>query len=308
MGKTAKDPADYILPLYINGLNGRMMHLPAPKNKKREILFIYGQHSSIERWWGLSQAFNRYGAVTMPDLPGFGGMDSLYKIGEQASIDNLADYLAAFVKLRYKHRRMTIVGMSLGFAVVTRMLQKYPELCKKVDMLVSVVGFTHRDDFVFTKKMMFLSVMGSRICSTRFMGGIGQNIILRPFVIRNFIKHTYASRDKLDGKHGDEYRDLMQAETVLWRINDIRTQMKTNVEMLTLDNTKQRVELPVWHVSVKKDRYFNHVIVEEHMRRVFPVFHDFVSPVESHAPSIIADMDAGAKFLPKKLTQILGKP
>jgi hypothetical protein len=77
--KTAKPPADYIMPLYINGLSGRMLHLPAPRGKKREILFIYGQHSSLERWWGLAQALNSAGAVTMPDIPGFGGMTSLHQ-------------------------------------------------------------------------------------------------------------------------------------------------------------------------------------------------------------------------------------
>src|SRR3712207_1180020 len=100
MAKITRDPADYIEPLNINRLEGRMLRLPAPDTKQaagREILFVYGHHSSLERWWGLIQALNRYGAVTMPDLPGFGGMDSFYKIGKKPTIDNLADYVAAFI-------------------------------------------------------------------------------------------------------------------------------------------------------------------------------------------------------------------
>ena len=124
----------------MNGLQGRMLHLPAPKGRNREILLVYGHHSSLERWWGLAQVLNRYGAVTMPDLPGFGGMDSLYKIDKKPTIDNLADYLAAFVKMRYKRRRVTIIGMSFGFVVVTRMLQRFPELVKKVDVLTSLLS------------------------------------------------------------------------------------------------------------------------------------------------------------------------
>src|ERR1039458_3592274 len=81
-----KDIADYIVPLNINGMDGRMLRLPAPKGKPAELLFVYGHHSSLERWWGLAQVMNRYGAVTMPDLPGFGGMDSFYKIGKKPSI------------------------------------------------------------------------------------------------------------------------------------------------------------------------------------------------------------------------------
>lgn len=131
MSKRQKNIVDYIQPLNMNGLQGRVLQMPAPKNKNREILFIYGHHSSLERWWGLVQNFNRYGAVTMPDLPGFGGMDSFYKIGEKPTIDNLADYLASFIKMRYKRRRFTIIGMSLGFVIATRMLQRYPDLAKK---------------------------------------------------------------------------------------------------------------------------------------------------------------------------------
>jgi pimeloyl-ACP methyl ester carboxylesterase len=99
MTKTDPKPEDFIVSLDMNGLEGRMSHLPARnKKQKREILFIYGHHSSIERWWGLSLELNKLGAVTVPDLPGFGGMKSLYKIGQAPTIDNLADYLAAFVK------------------------------------------------------------------------------------------------------------------------------------------------------------------------------------------------------------------
>src|SRR3982751_3045218 len=96
---------DYIRPLEMNGLTGRMLHMPAPKNKKRDILLIYGHHSCLERMYGVAEDLNQYGAVTMPDLPGFGGMDSFYKIGMEPTLDNLADYLAAFIKLRYKGKK-----------------------------------------------------------------------------------------------------------------------------------------------------------------------------------------------------------
>src|SRR5260370_9518477 len=113
-------PADFIVPLNMNGLQGRMLTMTARRGKKREMVLIYGHHSSLERWFGLAQVLNRYGSVAMPDLPGFGGMDSLYKIGQKPTVDAMADYLAAFVKMRYKRRRVTIVGMSYGLVVATR--------------------------------------------------------------------------------------------------------------------------------------------------------------------------------------------
>src|SRR5437899_499489 len=97
--KTPPNVQDYIVPLNINGMEGRMLHLPAPKSRQDcHILYIYGHHSSLERWWGLAQAFNEFGEVTAPDLPGFGGMDSFYTIGKKPDLDNMADYLASFVK------------------------------------------------------------------------------------------------------------------------------------------------------------------------------------------------------------------
>jgi len=167
MPKAAKVPADYILPLYMNGLAGRMLRLPAKGGYKREILFVYGQHSSLERWWGLAQALNEVGAVTMPDLPGLGGMTSLYKIDQQASIDNLADYLASFMKLRYKNKKITVFGMSLGFVIVTRMLQKYPHMTDKIDKLVSIVGFAHHTDFKFSRKRHTFYKIGSYFFSKK---------------------------------------------------------------------------------------------------------------------------------------------
>ncbi len=104
--KKLRNPVDYIVPLNINGLEGRMMRVPAASAKKdREILLVYGHHAMIERWWGLVENLYEYGNVTMPDLPGFGDMDSFYKINRRPDIDAFADYLAAFIKLRYKFFR-----------------------------------------------------------------------------------------------------------------------------------------------------------------------------------------------------------
>ena len=60
-----------------------MMYVPGPKNRDRNILLIYGHHAMLERWWGLVENLNLYGTVTMPDMPGFGGMDSFSKIGQK---------------------------------------------------------------------------------------------------------------------------------------------------------------------------------------------------------------------------------
>ena len=305
MPKTAKVAADYILPLNINGLEGRMLHLPDTKKRGREILFVYGQHSSLERWWGLIQAFNDLGAVTMPDLPGFGGMTSLYKIGLDASIDNLADYLAAFIKLRYRRKKVTIFGMSLGFVIVTRMLQKYPDLVGRVDDLISVVGFAHKDDFTFSKRRYWFYRLAAYVFSKKYTALVYKVIFTRPFLLRMGYSRTFNAKEKFQNVSGDDFKQTMDMEIHLWKINDIRTQMRTGYEMLALDNTKKRINLPLIQVASKKDRYFNHVKTEEHLRAVYSDFKLYYSKDPNHAPTIIADKKAASPFIPPELKKEL---
>jgi pimeloyl-ACP methyl ester carboxylesterase len=307
MAKTVNSPADYIVPLYMNGLSGRMLVLPDHKKTGRDILFIYGQHSSLERWWGLAQTLNDLGRVTMPDLPGLGGMTSLYKIGLDGSIDNLADYLAAFIKLRYKRQKVTIFGMSLGFVIVNRMLQRYPDLVDKVDNLVSVVGFLHHDDFVFSKKRHFFYRWASRLFSTKITAGLFRLLFLQPTYLRLFYAKSYNAREKFAELAGDEFKRTMDMEIHLWKINDVRTQMRTGYEMLSLDDTKIKVNLPIHHVASRKDRYFNNTSVEEHMRRVYKDFNVYFTKDPNHAPTIIADKSDAAAFVPPGLRRKLTK-
>jgi pimeloyl-ACP methyl ester carboxylesterase len=307
MAQTAKVPADYILPLYMNGLSGRMMRVPAPKNKKRDILLVYGHHAVLERWWGLVENLNQYGHVTMPDLPGFGGMESFAKIGIRPSIDAYADYLATFVKLRYKRKRVTILAVSFGFIVVTRMLQRYPEIAKKVDLLVSIVGFMHKDDVVFNPKVQRLYKLIARLFATRLFSFSIRYLLLNKFML----KHLYAkfpnSRRRMLEVTPDEFDKSMDFEVRLWQANDVRTHWLTTSEFLGLDNCRQHVQLPVVHVISAQDHYLNNISVEQHMRQVFSGYRQFKAPSKAHVPSVIADKAAMAVLLPTGLRRLLDK-
>lgn len=305
--KKERNVADFIVPLEINGLQGRMLRMPSPKNKTREFLFVYGHHSTLERWWGMVQVLNQYGGVTMPDLPGFGGMDSLYKIGEKPDIDTLADYLATFIKLRFKRKRVTIAGLSFGFIVVTRMLQRYPDIAKRVDLLMSVVGFAHYDDFTFSRPRMLAYRAGSRFMSWRLPALFFRNVCLHPWLLRSFYAKTYNAREKFKNVDREEHKGVMDFEVHLWHVNDVRTHMYTSNQFLKVDNCQWRIELPVHHISVKADRYFDNHMVEQHMRVIFTDFIEYVSRMDSHAPSVIADMKTAAPLLPQKLRNVLKK-
>lgn len=298
-------PSDFIAPLTMNGLQGRMLRLPLPKGKKREFLLIYGHHASLERLFGLAEAINDYAGVTMPDLPGFGGMESFYKIGEKPTLDNMADYLAAFIKLRYRGRRLSIGAVSFGFLIVTRMLQRYPEIAKKVDLLVSIVGFAHHDEFTFSRPRYLVYRYSAGFFSHYFPAIFFRNIMLHPLMLRTFYSRTHNAKHKFAGMSPEERKRMTEFEIYLWRANDVRTHMFTSVILLTVDNCQKQVDLPVWHVSVAEDNYFDNRIVEQHMRVIFSDFHDLPAKHGSHSISIIADKKASAPFMPTKLRTLL---
>ncbi len=295
----------------MNGLQGRMMRLPAQRQPaRRELLVVYGHHAKLERWWGLIQNFAAFGNVTMPDLPGFGGMDSFYKIGQKPTLDNLADYLASFIKLRYKRRRITIVGISFGMVVATRMLQRYPELVKRVDVVVSCVGFAHYDDFTFTKRRMFFYRTAVKALLLPGLIPVFRAVGLNSFTLRYAYTHTHNAKHKFEAAAADgldTFTAVMEAEVDLWRINDLRTHIFTTKEFLYLDNCGKQIDVPVWQVSTKGDYYFDSYRVEQHLRIIFNDFSTAEIDIETHAPSVVATKKESMVFIPNKLRRWLNQ-
>lgn len=305
--QSAKGPAQFIEPLNINGLDGRMLHVPAPKGRKREILLIYGHHAMLERWWGLVENFNEYGAVTMPDLPGFGGMDAFQKIGLKPTIDNFADYLAAFIKLRYKRKRITIAAISFGFVVVTRMLQKYPELANKVDIVVSLVGFMHKDDFVYPPRQRKFFSRATRLFATRPMAFFIRYACLNRWVITTLYSRLPNSKRRMIEVTEEEFMETIDFEVEIWQANDVRTHWLTTSEFLEVDNCQKQISLPVYHVASQHDHYFNNQIVEQHMRIVYKRYRRFIARSKAHTPNILANKEAAGVMLPSGLRRLLDK-
>jgi len=308
MTKTPKEPADFIVPLNINGMEGRMLRMPPPKGKKLEILFIYGHHASLERYFGVAELLNKHGGITVPDLPGFGGMDSFYKIGKQADLDTFADYLASFIKLRFRGKKFVIAGYSLAVPIITRMLQKYPELTKNIRMVVSIAGFTHKDDFGFSKKRYFIYRTATKFFSRRLAAGFYKHLILRPIFIRYIYRHLFNAKQKFTNKAGDDLQKAIEMEVSLWRNNDPRTYMATAVMMFSLELPSHgHIDLPIYHAGVVNDHYFNNVRVEQHMRAIYSDFIHGKIKTPTHAPSIVATAKDAAVFVPKEFIRAMEK-
>lgn len=306
--KQAINLADYITPLRMNGLKGRMLHMPGKKGKTKEILLVYGLHASIERMFGFADDLSQYGNITIPDLPGFGGMDSFHKIGETPTLDNLADYLASFIKLRYKRKRLTILAMSYGFVVVTRMLQKHPELVGKVDLLVSLAGFVHHGDFRM-KKLDHLGVSAAAwLGSHRLPAWYIRNIIFRGPVIRGVYRLMAKKHRKLYDADKEELKKRIDFEVNLWQINDARTKGRVVRDMFKVDLCRQQINLPVYHVSIADDHFFDNHIVEQHMRVIYKGYVGIKASIGGkHAPTVIADAASAAPFVPKQLRRLLAR-
>jgi pimeloyl-ACP methyl ester carboxylesterase len=305
---TNTDPLDFIHPLNINGLHGRELRVPATKpSAKREMVVLYGHHALLERWWGLIENLQEFGPVTMPDLPGFGGMDSFAKIHRRPTIDTYADYLASYLKLRYKKRRITIIGISFGFVVATRMLQKYPDMAKRVDLVVSMVGFMHRDDFLFKplKRQMLSKV--TRVIGAHPLAWTIRYAFLNKFVIRNIYARLGAGKRRFMEMDPMQFDTLMDFEVRLWQANDVRTHWLTTSEFLNLDNCGSKIDLPVYHVASSGDHYFNNEFVEQHMQVVFNSYEKGIMQSHAHTPSVLGDKQELSIMVPAVLRKQLRK-
>lgn len=294
--------------LHVNGMSGRLLKLPAKNAKKREIFLLYGHHASLERMFGLADVLNEHGRVMMPDLPGFGGMDSFYKIGQKPTLDAYADYLASLLKLYYKRKRVTIVAMSFSVPLIIRTLQKYPELARKVDMVVSIAGFARYDDFIFSKKLLWSLRAIARLLSIRPVAWFVKHFVL----VKPVIKSTYLLAGNRHSKMKDavdraELDRRIDFEAGLWKMNDVRTRGSTMLLMFNIDVCNQKVaNTPIYHVTASEDRYFDNQIVEQHLKIVFDKVEVLPSEMGNHAPTIVATAKEAAAYIPKRLRTLLG--
>ena len=178
---------------------------------------------------------------------------------------------------------------------------------KKVDLFISLVGFTRFDDFSLSAGRIRMYKTMSYIFRMRLPAAFFYNIVLHPSLLRAFYARTHNAKKKFEHLDVEEKKQMMEFEIVLWRDNDVRTHMQTALEMFTLDNCHKQINLPVHHISVDGDQYFNNDIVEQHMRIIFTDFTDYLAVMPNHAPSIVATREESAPFVPKGLRTLLRK-
>lgn len=300
-------PDEFVSGLHVNGMRGRVLKLPAKtkRHAKKDILLVYGHHSSIERMYSLAQHLASYGNITMPDLPGFGGMDSFYIINKKPTLDNMADYLATYIKMTYKNAPIAICGMSYGFLVVTRMLQKYPKMQKQVTLLVSLVGFSNSNDFHFKKRTYNLFLFLSKVGSTAIVSFFVKHLLFTRPVITSTYKMMANRHVKMKDAAAEEQKRRIAFEVYLWKCNDARTYFATSHNFLKVDLTQQNVTHGLYHVTVAEDQYFNAETVHMNLSKIYNPVKIFTAVLPNHAPTVISDEAEAARIVPQPLQRIL---
>lgn len=304
--KKAFDLNDYIEDIELNGLQGRMINAPTtnPKAKKLNILLFHGHHSSLERMGGVAELLLDYGNFCMPDFPGFGGMDPLYKIGLMPDYDNLADYMAAFIKLHYgTKKKFVVVGYSFGFVVLGRMLQKYPELKNQVIEVVGIASFVSGESFVFSKNRLRIYTAMALIGQTRLGSFVIRELFLRKWFIGTIYVRTRNAKVKFAKYSKVEVDKYIDFEVHLWRCNDLRTHAYTILEMFRVNllNNDQKIDTNVISIVVDGDHYFDNKTVEQHLNVLFDKVKVYRAKVDVHGMSIIADAKDAEMYFPKQV-------
>ena len=295
--------------LNISGLQGRLLHLPAPKGKKRTIVLIYGLHSSIERMYTTALFHNQFGSVHMPDLPGFGGMDSFYTIGREPDLDSYADYLYSFLKSRRLTKDITIVSMSFGSLVVTRMLQKYPEVVDGVKDNITIVGFGRGSDFNLPSGLRWLIIGISKVFKTRFGAWLVKALVFNRWSLQIMFAFFRLFNPKYKLTLGEQRREALAMETDLWSKNDARTKFYTWDLILNFDLTRNAspIALSVHNMYTSSDQYFSAERVEASLQKLYASYQGSLANSELHAPSVLGSLEEIETLYSTEIKKLLDK-
>ena len=110
---------------------------------------------------------------------------------------------------------------------------------------------------------------------------------------------------KFKDTDNEERNKRIDFEVNLWHINDVRTYMDVSVSMLKLDLCKERVDLPVYQITVTPDHFFDHKIVEQHLKVIYRESSEIKSKMSGHSQTVLATADDVAPFFPPKFRRLL---
>lgn len=289
--------------LDMNGMAGRMVRLQPPTGKTAEVLFVGDRHRTLEMWQELLIQLNRSAGVTAPELPGIGGMDSFLTIGKQPTVDTYADYLAAFMKLRFRRKRVVIVGVGFGFIVATRMLQRYPALRPHVRHIIGLQAYAHYSDERKTANRG-LRLLGFRLAASWPVARMIQLLYLNRVVLPRLLAYRQATIIQRAVALDDTF---ITAQASLWRTNDLQTNFHISADLLRLNNCTHRLDVPLLIVVNGQDAPLDTGRAEQHLR----VAYTSVASITVHTPLLPTELTitkaAARGLLPAPVRHIIAQ-
>jgi pimeloyl-ACP methyl ester carboxylesterase len=292
-----------ISPLTVQGMRGRVMVHPSRKSGAgRTIVYVYGIHGSLERFYGVINFLARFGRVVVPDLPGFGGMETFYKVGKEPTLDAYGDYVADFIQQELPDEKITLVGLSLGFVVITRMLVRHPELHSRVELVISAMGLADGRD---------LNIKPPALWGIRTLLLLGQ---VRPlantiqyFATRQWMLRLMYSGDnpKMKALPPEERPGLIEFESYLWQCNDMQTYCVAMKQLFELRQPGAKVPLTVHHIETQHDHWLDTDAAEEHIAAIYQklVLHD--SKLIHHGGVAYAEETEAEQIIPAGVVKLL---
>jgi len=296
--------AGMISPLEVDGLRGRMLVHPSRRKDGggRTMVFVYGIHGSLERFYGVIHFLARFGPVVVPDLPGFGGMEPFYAARRKPDLDAYGDYLAGFIHQELPEGKLTLVGLSYGFIVITRMLQRHAEVRPRVTMILSVMGLAMGRDLALAPAVIRLGTVMFAVGRRRPFCRLAQYVMTRPWVL----KLSYgANHPKMLALEPDERPDFIAFEAYLWQCNDMRTYCACLEELFQLHETGPRVPLAVQHIATADDHWLKVKTAERHIRAQYAEVVVHVSKLRHHGGTAYTDETEPGVMIPMSVQTML---
>lgn len=256
--------AEHSIAVNLAGLNSQILYIPATSaHKNHDILLVYGHFGTLSNYYSLANDLAKYGNVTVAELPGFNNHESLYKIHDKPTIDELSEYLATVVNYRFRKKKVTIVGVGFGIAVVTRMLQRHSSLARKVNIVISIDGMAHHDDLTSltaSKRRGYALLL--RFLSWRLSAQLLKNTNLPD----SLLERIYGLKTKTH-KEGVKRQRLMN-----WQVHDFRTYMRTMSELTKLDNCQKPVNVKFAQVWSGSLTCLDREVADQHLQVIFDDF------------------------------------
>lgn len=291
------------------GLKGRYGHWPARSSEaKRTFIVLYGQHATLERISSIAEMLREFGDVYSVDLPGFGGMESPYSIKQSPTLDFYAEHLLNFIdNYLPAERKLTLMGISYSFQIVTKTLSNYPDLSKRTEGVISFVGFANYKDFDMPLSYKILLMYILTNISRTYLGSKLMDVFISKPVLRvvYFISKPLNVHTRSMSRR--DMKEYVDQQAWLWIASDNRTHAATAWEFFRkTDLTNLRIKATVYHAGVVNDHYFKNAQIVEELNTIYEKCQSFDLNLGSHAP-LEAKPDEVRSLLPDKLKAILMK-